>query len=274
MDLDPKIKDLLKDFYNISGIRVSIHDASFKEIYSYPCALSPFCQCVQSMHKLRKECLLSDAYAFETVERTNDLYIYKCNFGLYEAVAPVYNYGRLVGYLMMGQVKDKDSELLDKTVKFLKRNGIKAGTITKAQKKIVCLDIETLHSYINIMTAIAENLTATNKISGAQNTLPFLIHKEIINNYKSDLTLSFLSRKIGCSIASITSAYKKEYKISIHQAIINARLSHAIELLNNTNKLMKEIAEECGFYDQNHFYRAFIKVHHISPSEYRKQNNI
>ena len=33
-------------------------------------------------------------------------YIYQCRFGLYEAAAPLYHYGVLAGYLMMGQVLD------------------------------------------------------------------------------------------------------------------------------------------------------------------------
>lgn len=270
MELDNKTKKILKDFYNISGIRVSIHDTSFNEVFSYPYELSPFCKCVQTLPELRKECLMSDAYAFEEVNKTNRLYVYRCNFGLYEAVAPIYNYGRLAGYLMLGQVKDSDSALLDKTVKYLRENGIRAEEAGRAKEKIVTLDIEKLYSYINIMTVVAEHFTATNTIRKSQDELPFLIHKEIMNNHKKELSLSYLAQKFGCSITTITNCYKKEYGISVHGAIINARLSHAKELLKNTTKSIKEISDECGFYDQNHFYRTFKKEYNLSPSQYRK----
>ena len=273
MELDNKTKKILNDFYNISGIRVSIHDTSFNEVFSYPYDLSPFCKCVQSLPELRKECLMSDAYAFEVVNKTNKLYVYRCNFGLYEAVAPIYNYGRLAGYLMLGQIKDSDSLLLDKTIKYLKENGVEASEINRAKGKIVSLGIEKLYSYINIMTVVAEHFTATNTIKKSQENLPFLIHKEIISNYKKDLSLSSLAKKFGCSITTITNCYKKEYDTSVRTAIINARLSHASELLKNTTKSIKEISEECGFYDQNHFYRTFKKEYNLSPSEYREQKN-
>ena len=32
-----------------------------------------------------------------------NFYIYKCHFGLNEAIMPLYSYGSLTGYLMMGQ---------------------------------------------------------------------------------------------------------------------------------------------------------------------------
>ncbi len=274
MKPEDDIKNLLKDFYNISGIRISIHDISFKEIYSYPESLSHFCSCVQSFPALHNECRISDAYAFSMATKTDKPYVYKCNFGLFEAVAPIYNYGRLTGYLMLGQVKDATSELFDKTVSFLNKNGIKNSEIQKACKSLVSLTPEKLNSYINIMTIIAKHLTATNKLTEPQNELPFLIHKEIMYNYDKDLSLVYLSRKFGCSISSITTAYKKEYNQSIHQAILNARLNQATSLLKGSKKAMKEISEECGFYDQNHFYRTFKAKYNVSPSEYRKLNNL
>ena len=36
-----EINSILKDFYDVSGIRISIHDTEFNEIYSYPQELEP-----------------------------------------------------------------------------------------------------------------------------------------------------------------------------------------------------------------------------------------
>ena len=38
-----EINEILKNFYEISGIRISIHDAEFNELYSYPTEIAPFC---------------------------------------------------------------------------------------------------------------------------------------------------------------------------------------------------------------------------------------
>lgn len=273
MDLDNNVQSLLKDFYNISGIRVSIHDNTFKEIYSYPIALTPFCKCIQSIPKLRKQCFESDAHAFQIVKKTDAPYIYKCKCGLCEAVAPIYNYGRLTGYLMLGQVRDSDTESLDKTLNILKNEYADSDTLNKAYNSIINLDSGKLYSYINIMTIIAKHFTLTNKLNTPEEGLPFLVNKEIINNHSKDLNLSTLAQKFGCSISTLTTLYKKEYSISIHQFIINTRLEYAKELLKKSNKAIKEISEECGFYDQNHFYRTFKKAYHISPSEYRTLQN-
>ncbi len=269
MELDQKIQSLLKDFYSISGIRVSIHDNKFNEIYSFTHALTHLCKCILSIPDFKAQCIASDTYAFSVVKKTNQPYVYKCKYGLFEAVAPIYNYGRLTGYLMLGQVRDNDTKILDGTLEILKKYNTDNSELQKAYNSIINLDLGKLYSYINIMTVLAEHFTLTNKLSGSEESLPFLVNKEIINNHSKDLTLEKLSKKFGCSISTLTSLYKKEYNIRIHKFIINTRLEQAKRLLEKSDKAIKEISEECGFYDQNHFYRTFKKTYNISPSSYR-----
>ena len=272
MNLDKNIQSILKDFYTISGIRVSLHDNTFKEIYAYPLELTPFCKCVQNIPDFKKQCIDSDSQAFTMAKKTDNPYIYKCKCGLYEAVAPIYNYGRLSGYLMLGQVRDNDVKLIEKTMDILRKNNMSDSVLNDAYSSIVTLNLEKLYSYINIMIVIAKNLTLTNKFNTSEESLPFLVKKEIINNYSKELTLPYLAQKFGCSISTLTVLFKKEYNIGIHHFIIDTRLSHAKELLTNSNKAIKTISEECGFYDQNHFYRTFKKINHISPTAYRNSH--
>ena len=41
MNNQPEIIDILREFYKVSGFRVSIHDTEFNEIYAYPQKISP-----------------------------------------------------------------------------------------------------------------------------------------------------------------------------------------------------------------------------------------
>ena len=54
----------------------------------------------------RQKCIENDQRAFEQVSSNPEVYLYKCCFGLYEAVAPLNVLGNVVGYLMMGQSID------------------------------------------------------------------------------------------------------------------------------------------------------------------------
>lgn len=263
------INSILKDFYKISGTRISIHDAEFNEIYSYPRESSPFCKTLQENSKVLNDCKSNDITAFNYVKTTGEVYIYKCRCGLYEAAAPIYHYGILSGFLMMGQIRDEDSFSLDYIVE-------KSTEILGDYKKAVeisntvkAIDRELIYSYINIMTVLAEYITESNKLFNYNEKLPQLIMEYITKNYSSKITLSILTQKFGCCNSTLTKCFKKEYNTSIMGYICDLRLKKSEEMLRKTRKSLKEISFECGFYDQNYFSKSFTKKYGCSPSVYR-----
>ena len=44
----------------------------------------------------------------------------------------------------------------------------------------------------------------------------------------------------------------------------------AATMLVTTNKPIKEIAEEVGYYDDAYFNRSFTRFTHMTPREYRR----
>ena len=272
MKREIEINEILKNFYEISGIRISIHDTEFNELYSYPAEISPFCKSVQQNAEVFKTCKNNDKTAFKYVKETEEVYIYRCHCGLYEAAAPIYHYGILSGYLMMGQIRDNDPHALEHIIKKsteILGNEHQAVDISNSIKSI---DRGLIYSYINIMSVLAEYITASNKLFNYNDKLPQLIMEYITKNYSSKITLSQLAQKFGCCNSTLTQCFKKEYNTSIMSYICELRLKKAEELLRKTRKSLKEISYQCGFYDQNYFSKSFAKKHGCSPSAYRSQN--
>ncbi len=50
------------------------------------------------------------------------------------------------------------------------------------------------------------------------------------------------------------------------------RLEHACHLLMTTDDSIEQIAAACGFWDRNHFTRAFSRQWHVPPAAFRRQN--
>ena len=267
-----EINSILEDFYNVSGIRISIHDTEFNEIYSYPPESTPFCKCLQQNAAVLADCKKNDSAAFKTVRSTGEVYVYKCRRGLYEAVAPLYHFGTLSGYLMIGQVCDNETasiEYVKKRAEEILQNKTAAEEIVQSVKTI---DRNLIDSYIHIMTVLAEYLTGTNRLFAYNEKLPQLIMEYINKNYSSKITLSILSQKFGCCNATLTKCFKKEYNLSIMTYLCSVRLAKSEEMILKTRKSFKEIAAECGFYDQNYFSKNFARQYGCSPSEYRLKN--
>ena len=265
------ITSILKDFYKISGIRISIYNTDFVEIYSYPEKISEFCSYIQQFDGIFEDCCQNDKKAFEKVTETGEVYIYKCDRGLFEAVAPIYNYGTLSGYLIMGQICDFEpaskAYLIDKTAKI-------CGDSDKAEEicnRVKTIDKNLIYSYVNIMTVVAEYLTRTNRVHKSNCDVSELILEYINKNYDKKITLNILSQKFGCCNTTLTKCFKNRYNLSIMEYLKQVRIKRAEELMVNSAKSFKEISIECGFYDQNYFSKTFTLKNNCSPTEYRKK---
>ena len=89
------------------------------------------------------------------------------------------------------------------------------------------------------------------------------------NHYQENLTNISLSKQFGFHPNYISYAIKRVTRKPLHQYIIEVRLMHATELLENTTLSMTEIAAKCGFCDGAYFSQCFKKHFGVSPSGYR-----
>lgn len=267
-----EIKSILKDFYNVSGIRISIHDTEFNEIYSYPAEATTFCKYLQQSSAILEDCRKNDSAAFEKVKTTGEVFVYKCRRGLFEAVAPIYHYGTLSGYLMMGQICDGSPETKNTIINRAEEILGDRKKAIEISRDIKTIDRKQIDSYINIMIILAEYITGTNRLITHNEKLPQLIKEYIHKNYSDRITLGIISQKFGCCNATLTKSFKKEYNSSIMEYLCKVRLEKSAEMIRKTRKSFKEISNECGFYDQNYFSKLFAKKYGCSPTEYKNKN--
>lgn len=269
MKSSPEIIEVLREFYRISGFRISIHDTEFNEIYAYPQKLLPYCEAIQTDVKNKMQCIKNDKKAFKKVSESGEIEVYKCAHGLYEAVAPIYHYGILSGFLMMGQVCDdkyKHSQQLTNSLKKVLSDEERIYEILTSVKEV---PEQLLDSYILIMRVIAEYVTQTNRIFYGNDNQASLVMKYVKQNYSSKITLDLLAQKFSCSQSMLIKSFKKEYSTTIMTALMNIRLEKAEQYLKNSRLSVKEIAGRCGFSEQNYFSKAFTNKFNCSPSKYR-----
>ncbi|MBQ8304086.1 MAG: PocR ligand-binding domain-containing protein [Clostridia bacterium] len=265
-----EINDILREFHKISGLRISIHDTEFNEIFAYPKGLSPYCAIIQSNSARKKECLKNDRAAFEKVKTTGKIEVYRCAHGLFEAVAPIYHYGIISGFLMMGQVCDdkiKYAETINAPLKSIVGNTKQINQIFLGIRDV---PTELLNSYVLIMQVIAEYVTGTNRLFLGNESIPRLVMKYLKQNYSSKITLKVLAERFSCCESMLVKSFKKEYGTTIMNALMDIRLEKSAEILKNSRLSIKEISSLCGFSEQNYFSKAFSKKFGCSPSEYRK----
>lgn len=261
---------VLKELHNISSFRLSLYDTSFHEMEAYPKDLCSFCKLIQKSETGKINCIQNDRLAFQKAEKTQEVYVYKCKFGLYEAVAPLYSFGVLTGYLMMGQLMNQHEESRNSILSTASNYVEDKDSLYEAVAQIPSGTEKQLRSCIAIMDICAKYITLSNRLSNVKSDLAYEIRKYIDENYSKEVTINSLCQIFFCSKSTLINAYKKKYNQSINTYLTDKRIEHASNLLKFTDKSVKEIALICGFSGQNYFSKVFNKLNKKSPSEYRK----
>ena len=93
---------------------------------------------------------------------------------------------------------------------------------------------------------------------------------EIDRRYAESLPLDALARRAGMSKSTFKRTFTRLFEVSPGQYLLRVRLNAARRLLETTDKLISDIALECGFYDQSHFSRLFQRARGLTPGAYRR----
>lgn len=80
-----------------------------------------------------------------------------------------------------------------------------------------------------------------------------------------------LAEKLGMSKTLVYLKHKKLLDLSPKEYIQMLRFKRAIELMLGTGYSISEIAYKVGFSDPNYFSKAFKKVYHKTPTQYRDE---
>ncbi len=92
----------------------------------------------------------------------------------------------------------------------------------------------------------------------------------ISDNYKYDISLADVCETVGMSNYYFCRLFKNTLNMGFTDYLNTVRISHAEEMLSETDKSILETALENGFSSVSYFNRVFKSLKNCSPSEYRR----
>lgn len=92
-----------------------------------------------------------------------------------------------------------------------------------------------------------------------------------IEQHGKTCSLEHLAAEFQYSSKYVSNLLKKKTGRTFSDLLIHARMKSVCFLLENTDKSIQDIAEECGYSNQTFFYRKFREIYHEGPKEYRKR---
>src|SRR6185437_10904903 len=95
-----------------------------------------------------------------------------------------------------------------------------------------------------------------------------VLEKDITRPYP----LAVLAREVGINTFKLSTGFKQVYKLTVFQFRLKLRLSLAVQLLENTDFSIKQIAFKTGFDSRDSMARAFKQKLGRTPSQWRYSN--
>ena len=267
-----KLHSLLKDFYNLTKIRITVFNEEFVELVSYPEQNAPICQLIRTDDDGKKNCKKCDEEACKRAAKQHSLYTYRCHAGLTESITPIYLGNLIIGYLFFGQVLAYDDH--ENGLKIIKEK-CKNYHIDMNKLKEECYSMP-LHTdgYItsasHILVAVASYLCLERIAYLRHQEFPVLIDSYIEEHFTDEISAQDIAEKFGIGKTQLYDISKRIYGIGIAEHIRNLRIKKAKELLENSNLPLAEIASQCGFKDYNYFITVFKRIVGTSPKKYQK----
>ena len=77
-----KLHILLKDFYDLSHIRITVFDETQVELISYPEEVAPYCAVIRSVPEGLNACKSCDQNACRLASKRQGTHVYRCHAGL------------------------------------------------------------------------------------------------------------------------------------------------------------------------------------------------
>lgn len=262
------LKKLLYDFYNLTGIKTCLYDATENELCFYPTRLSTFCKVLRADEKIDQRCKECDKRAFATCRKTRSQYIYTCHAGLQECVSPIICDNYIVGFIMIGQIKNGNEynfrNLEQELPEALKQR------LRFAYHSLPSISEERVLSAFRILDACAGYELLKTLVQIYKKPIEAQIEQYIHENLVSHLTVAHLCAKFHLSHSEIYRLFREHYCCAPAEYVKKARLAHACKLLTTTDLPVNRIAIRCGIPDYNYFSKIFKVNHGVSPTEYRK----
>ena len=91
---------------------------------------------------------------------------------------------------------------------------------------------------------------------------------------EADISLGKIAKKFSYTEKYLSSFFKTNMKINFSEYINTLRIRYGMELLNDGNYTVSQIASMCGYSDSLYFSKVFKKQTGHTPSEYIKEHRI
>lgn len=258
---------------------VTLHGSftAVPELIRYNFHLNPYCRYIKTVTENWDICVKKQNKVFEKCENGSGEFFGVCHAGVGEYIYPVTVNGKNEGFISVGSFKGIDECTAEsKAAHFAFKNHIDKQEILDLRNEFLDSNIPEKKKIDTIIHPLLFMLEAYLQKSrelaakSSDNDLYTNLLRYVTENHNARITMKDLSRKMNCSVSTLSHIFKKENGMSISEYVEKLRLDEAKWLLRQSGYSVTEVSDNLGFCNPGYFSSVFKEKFGISPKEYRK----
>ena len=269
-----KLGAVLLDFYNSTGIAITLYDSKKTIVATLPC-FSEYCAFVREGKSCLENCNRSDLMHMKEVSSDRGTHTYSCHAGIVEMILPIEYEGVLIAYLQIGQFRDGE-EIYSKREKIIEaanKYGIDESRLLELYSHLPVVNRQRLKALSSILEILIRSFWVDGLITYKRSMLSVRIDQYVTERVTEKIYISELTEKFFLSKNALYRLFREEFGTTVNEFILSKRLELARALLSQHDSMnVTEVASRSGFSDYNYFIRIFKKHYGTTPLKYRKKS--
>ncbi len=273
----PRLEAMLKDFFSIIQIQITVFDEQFRMVTDYPHKLERYCARIRQTKDGAAGCIACDTAACMRARELRGTYIYTCHAGLTEAVTPISFNGEILGYALLAHMIN--DETFEATAEEACRRSARYGLgaeetremLSEIRRTSIPLSAQKIQAAARVLEAISSYVCMQGLVRKGGDLLAVKAEHYIVTHLEQCLDSRTLCREIGCSRTSLFLLAKEQWGMGISQYVRQKRIDTAKALLS-IGTPPQQVFEACGFSSYHYFAKVFRAQTGMSPGEYMKKS--
>lgn len=268
--LSREVQTLLDSFAVLLDIRVTLFSLSGERLRRGKSMNNcEFCRIVQEDLQRLPACLSLDSIKQSESVNRNNIAVYRCHAGLYEAVAPINIHNKPIGFLMIGQFRIDESPEPQWEIFASEKADIEA--LKKAYYELPSFSREKLDGILDLFKTLIDYIALRELAVSQDDLLRLEIDRYIAKHGDGNIKLPEMAKNLGRSVSTISQFLRRNYNTCFKDLIIEHRLVLAERFWKqHPHASVAEAAYAAGFSDQFYFSRVFKRRRGMPPGAFRE----
>lgn len=269
-----KLRELLKDFYALTKIRIMVYDENFRELCSFPEQRAPICQLIRTNLQADEACRNCDAAACRAASRQTEPHIYTCHAGLTEAISTLRVNSVIVGYVSFGHLFAYDDREVGaaKVWQQVGKYNLSRDAVYAACEEQPLLSRDYILSAAHILHAVASLLVMERMAVLKQDGIEVQLERYLTENFTKPIEAKTLCDHFHIGKTKLYEILHQSYGCGLGEHLRKLRMEKARTLLEEHPEMsISEVATACGYENYNYFIASFSRFAGQSPRQYRNK---